>query len=558
MGLKMVDVIELLSRRKIIKDPDTILSMIPDGAVVAISGFNMITTPEYIMERLYKLYLKTGHPRKLFLISDTFPGTPGRGFDTIAKMMYERKDMDFIDGMLFAFYGWSESLQKMVKEEWFDAYSWSIGIMAYWFREVGSGRPGVLTKVGLYTTADPRFDATALNEKGRKLRRVKVKLLNIDGEEYLLYTAPKPQFGIIRATTSDEIGNLSLEDEAALGTVLNIAQAVKAMPNKGTVIAQVLRLARYGSLQPKEVAVPGPLVDYVVLSPREYHWQSSSFDYNPAISGQIIPPLEREYLTSIELTHRKIIARRVMLFLVDLLKEYGRQIVVNLGVGIPATVADVAVEEEIQDLVVLTVESGTWGGKPLYGADFGASIGPFATISIPDQFTMYEGGVIDAASLGFMQVDKVGNVNSFIMPSRIPGPGGFPAIATGAPKIYFAGEFTAGRKRIMEVVDGKLKIINDGDIIKFVDNVYKVGCSGKMLGKSKKAVYYITERAVFKRVDEGVELIEVAPGIDIEKDIFAKMEFRPIIRKEPEVMDKRLFLPKRMGIKEEALEYIKR
>nr|WP_292320293.1 CoA-transferase [Caldisphaera sp.] len=553
----MPDVIEEIANRKIVKDPESILSMIPDYSVVAISGFNMITAPEYLIERLYKLYLKTGHPRKLFIISDTFPGAPGRGLDRIAKLIYERKDEDFIDGTLFPFYGWSESLQKMVREEWFDAYAWSIGIMAYWFREVGSGRPGVLTKVGLYTTADPRLDGTALNEKAMKMRRVKVHLINIDSQEYLLYTAPKPQFGLIRATTADEMGNLSLEDEAAYGTVLNIAQTIKAMPNKGINIVQVLRIARYGSLNPKDVEVPGPLIDYVVVSPREYHWQSSSFDYDPMVSGKIIPPLSREHIVQSELNHRKIIARRVLLELLELLKKSGRQIIVNLGVGIPATVADVAVEEEVQDLIVLTVESGTWGGKPLYGADFGASIGPFAIVSVPDQFTMYEGGIIDAASLGFMQVDRYGNVNSFIMPSRIPGPGGFPAIAVGSPQIFFAGEFTAGDRKI-EVNNGKISILKDGEIIKFVNQVYKIGCSGKILTKSNKNALFVTERAVFQKVEDGIELKEIAPGIDLEKDILGKMEFKPIIRKEPDIMDPRIFNSKRMGLKEEALEAIKR
>jgi len=181
---------------------------------VAISGFNEITSPDYLIERLYRLYVKTGHPRQLFLISDTFPGSPGRGLDRVAQMMYERGDRDFIRGILMAFYGWSESLQKMIREEWFEAYAWSIGILAYWFREVGSGRPGVLTRVGVGTTADPRQDGTALNETAKGRRTVKVHLIEIDGKEYLLYTAPKPRFALIRGSTADEIGNLSLEDEA--------------------------------------------------------------------------------------------------------------------------------------------------------------------------------------------------------------------------------------------------------------------------------------------------------------------------------------------------------
>ena len=552
----MREPIEVIARRKLVSDPDYVLSQIRDGDVVAVSGFNEITSPDYLLERLYRLYVKTGHPRNLFIISDTFPGTPGKGLDRIAQMMHQRGDRDFIRGLLVAYYGWSETLQRMVKEEWFEAYAWSIGILAYWFREVGSGRPGVLTRVGLGTTADPRLDGAALNETAKERRTVKVRVIEIDGKEYLLYTAPKPRFALIRGSTADELGNLSLEDEAAYGTVLNIAQATKAMPEKGTVIAQVLRVARYGSVNPKLVVVPGPLVDYVVVSPREYHWQSHSYDLNPVVAGRVIPPLERTS-SELPLNERKVIARRVALELAELVKRLGRPIVVNLGVGIPAMVGEVAVEEEVQDLIVLTVESGTWGGRPLYGPDFGVSLGAFAVISVPDQFTMYEGGVIDAASLGFMQVDREGNVNSFYTEDKIPGPGGFPAIASGSPEIYYAGLFTAGKGATYEIGQGRLRIVSDGNILKFVNRVYKVGCSSRMMLEQGKRVLYITERAVLRLTPEGLELIEVAPGVDLDKDVLAKMEFRPLMRREPEVMDERVFSHRRMGLKEELLKAVR-
>ncbi len=548
---------ELIASRKLIKDPSFVLSQMKDGDVVAISGFNEITSPDYLIEELYRLYLKTGHPRNLFIISDTFPGLPGRGLDKVARMMYERGDRDFIRGMLIAFYGWSETLQKMVKEEWFEAYAWSIGILAYWFREVGSGRPGVLTRVGLNTTADPRQDGAALNETAKERRTVKVQLISIDNKDYLLYTAPKPRWALIRGSTADEIGNLSLEDEASYGTVLNIAQATKAMPEKGTVIAQVLRLARYGSLNPKSVVVPGPLVDYVVVAPKEYHWQSWSYDYDPVVAGRIIPPLEREQRGELPLDERKVIARRVTLELVRLIEKYGRPIVVNLGVGIPTLVGEVAVEEDISDALVLTVESGTWGGKPLYGYDFGISIGAFAILSVPDQFTMYEGGVIDAASLGFMQIDEEGNVNSFYSEARIPGPGGFPAIASGSPNIIYAGLFTAGKGGKYEIGNGKLKILNDAPIIKFVRKVAKIGCSAKVMMEQGKEVLYVTERAVFRLMPEGLELVEVAPGVDLEKDVLARMEFKPIMRDEPRIMDERIFSQRRMGLKEDVIKALR-
>ncbi len=539
-------------------DADEALSQIRDSSVVAISGFNMSMTPELLIERLYKLYLKTGHPRDLFIVSDTFPGSPGRGLDLVAEDMYMRGERDFIRGMLLPYYGWSVSLQRMVLEDWFEAYTWSIGVMAYWFREVGSGRPGVLTRVGLGTFLDPRQDGGALNEKARRARTARVRLLVIDGQEYLLYEAPKPEVALIRASTSDEKGNLSVEDEGIIGTILNIAQAVKARPRSGIVIAQVLRIARYGSLRPKSVVVPGPMVDYVVVAPRDKHWQSATIDMDRRISGDIIPPLHRSMIQPVVRDIRKVIARRVLLYLLEDAAEKGGTLIVNLGVGIPSLVASIAVEEDVADLMEVTVESGPWGGIPLVGPDFGVAIGPYAILSIPDQFTVYEGGIVDVASLGFLQVDKDGNVNPSLLPNRLPGPGGFSVIAAGAPRIYFAGAFTAG-KRDIRVTDDGLDIVKDGDIVKFVDRVYKIVYSPKAIREyQEQEVYYVTERAVFKLAGDGLELVEVAPGVDLDRDILSRMEFEPRISRRLETMDKRLFKCGRMGIASEARALLRR
>jgi propionate CoA-transferase len=537
-------------------EPDIALSSIEDNSVVAISGFNMATTPEYLIERLYKLYLKTGHPKNLFIITDTFPGSPGRGLDLIAKDLYKKGDKEFIRGILTPYLGWSEWLQRMVLEEMIEAYTWSIGVMAYWFREVGSGRPGVLTKVGIGTFLDPRYEGGALNEKAKKARTVRVDVIKVEGEEYLLYRAPKPNVALIRGTTADEIGNLTMEDEGIFGTVLNIAQAAKAMPNKGIVIAQVQRIARFGSLNPKEVVVPGPLIDYIVVAPRDKHWQSASIDYDPRISGRIMPPLDPSLYPPLELGPRKVIARRVLLELVKLIEELGRPIIVNLGVGIPSHVGQIAVEEEISDYIAVTVESGPWGGVPLSGVDFGVSIGPYAIIPMPDQFTLYEGGIIDAASLGFLQVDEKGNVNSSMLPNRIPGPGGFPVIAAGSPRLYFAGEFTAGPRKIT-VENGRLVIRENGPIKKFVRRVYKIFCNATNALKSGKEVLYITERAIFKLTHDGLELIEVAPGVDVDKDIIQHMEFEPKISPKLSEMDKSIFSEGKMNLKLRVIKALK-
>ncbi len=525
------------------------LSVIRDGSVVAVSGFNMSTTPEHLIEELYKLYRETGHPRGLFLISDTLPGAPGRGLDRVFEELYREGDTDFIKAVLMPYLGWSEWLQKMVIEDLIEAYTWSIGVMSYWFREVGSGRPGVLTRVGLNTFFDPRMDGGFLNEKARRAQRARVQVFAIDGREYLLYTAPQPDVALIRGSTADELGNLTMEDEAIYGTVLNIAQAAKAYPKKGRVIAQVLRIARFGSLNPKEVAVPGPLIDYVVVSPPDKHWQTATVSYDPRISGKIIPPISEDLTGRLPLNIRKVIARRVLLELMKLVVEEGRQVIVNLGVGIPSHVMQVAVEERVDEYIATTIESGPWGGVPLTGPDFGAALGPYAIIQMPDQFAIYEGGVIDAASLGFLQVDREGNVNPSMLPGRLPGPGGFPVIVTGSPRIFYAGAFTAGRRDI-RVAGGRIEIVEDGSILKFVDKVYKVFCPCKRMVEAGRTVLFITERAVFRMTRDGLRLEEVAPGVDIERDILSKMEFTPLIEGEPEVMDKSIFSPEPMRIRE--------
>lgn len=530
---KVVDVIEALIG-------------VRDGSVVAISGFNVATLPEYLLLKLYEMYRRTGHPRDLFLVCDAFPGAPGRGIDVIAKDMLERGDSGFIRGLLFPYYGFSEALQKLIAGNLVEAYSWGIGIMAYWFREVGSGRPGVLTRVGLGTVFDPRLEGGALNDLARERMSARVDIVNVGGEEYLLYRAPKPDVALIRGSTADEMGNMTMEDEAIYGTVLAIVQATKAMPRKGLVIAQVLRLARFGSLQPQQVVVPGPLVDYVVLAPREYHTQTANVDYDPTISGRIIPPLEFVQRQPKALDVRKVVARRVLLELAKVVVEEGRPIVINLGIGIPAEISQLIAEERLGDYVYTTIESGPWGGIALLGPDFGASRGPFAILSMPDQFSLYEGGIIDAASLGFLQVDEVGNVNPSYLPGRLPGPGGFPVIADGAPRLYFAGEFTAG-KRDIRVKDDSLAILLDGAIPKFVKRVHKIFWNSREGIRRGQKVLYITERAVFKLTEEGLNLVEIAPGVDVEKHILGKMEFKPIIHKYEE-MSKELFREEPLNI----------
>ncbi len=538
-----------------------VLSEIRDGSVVAISGFNLSLTPEYLIQGLYQLYKTTGHPKDLFIISDTFPGSPGRGLDWVAERLYkeEGESQDFIRGMLVAYYGWSKWLQLMIEEEYFEAYTWPICVLAHWLRDIGAGKPGTLSKVGLGTFIDPRQDGGALNEKGKKARTARVSVVETNNEEYLFYQAPLPEVALVRGSRADDHGNIALCEEGIIGPVLQMAMAVKSRGRRGKVIAQILYPVRSGSINPKNVIIPGPLVDYIVVAPEDKHWQSATIKYDPRISGQVLVPIEHLEVRGVPLDARKVVARRVLLEMLDIALKHGKEyVVVNLGVGIPSLVSNIAAEEGLEEVIVATVESGPWGGLALHGADFGVAISPRAIIPLIDQFSIYEGGIIDAASLGFLQVDKNGQVNASILPKRLTGPGGFPCIASGAPRLYFAGMFTAGKRDIRVEPNMGVKIVKDGPIKKFVDRVYKIlycPCEAEEAGREH---LYITERAVFRLREGSLELVEIAPGVDLEKDILEKMEFKPRIPRTLEIMDKRLFSPTRMGVAEEFWRELKR
>lgn len=547
-------------RQKIV-DATVSISQIKDNSVIAISGFNMAITPEYLILELYRKYFEEGHPKNIFIISDVLPAIPGRALDKIAEPLYNDLNQKFLRGVLMPFLGFSPWLQKMVQEERIEYYGWPIGITAYWFREIASGRPGLLTKIGIDTFLDPRREGAALNDLGKKNASCKVSVLDIDGVEWLLYQAPKPNYSFIRASTSDETGNLSMEDEGIRGTILSIAQATKASPHQGIVIAQVKWITRTGSINPRDVDVPGPLVDYVTVSPKQYHWQSGNIEFDPRISYRILPSLTDTLFDGLPRVsmkaHEKVIARRVVLELVKLLEEKKAPVLVNLGIGIPAFVSSIAAEEDVPEFIITVLESGQWGGLALSGNDFGLAISPFALSTIPDVFSNFEGGIIDAASLGFLQIDKEGNVNPSILPNKMFGPGGFPVIAGGAPRTFFAGSFTAGKSNII-LANKTIKIENDGLTSKFVEKVYRIVFSGKQAAKYGHDISYISERAVFRLTDRGLVLDEIAPKIDIDKEILAKMDFLPILSSNIRTMDERIFDEPKMNIKEEVVRIFKK
>ncbi len=486
-------------------------TLIEPGRTVVCGGFVGAAHPEALTAAIEDRFQATGEPRDLTLFYAAGQGDgKSRGLNHLAHV-------GLVKRVIGGHWGLVPQLGRMAIAGEIEGVIFPQGVVCQLLRDIAAGRPGCITHVGLGTFIDPEFDGGRLNSKSPSDL---VERLELDGKTWLFYRAFPLHVGLIRATAADPFGNLVMSEEAVVGEVLPIAQAVHN--SGGLVLAQVREILDKPA-PPSSVRVPGILVDRVVIAPADQHHQTFAEESNSAyFTAQ---PLEEDIAgllgEPLAAGARRIIAARAC-------DELERGAIANLGIGMPEGIARIAAERGILNDVTLTVESGPIGGVPAGGLSFGASSFPEAIIDQPAQFDFYDGGGLDFAALGAAQVDQHGNVNVSKFHDRVAGVGGFVNISQNARRLVFCGTLTSGSLEV-SCQDGQLKIEQEGRHRKFLRDVEQVSFSGKLASDAGRDVLFVTERAVFRLTRDGLELIEVAPGIDVESEILAQMDFQPRI-----------------------------
>ncbi|MDR1806630.1 MAG: hypothetical protein LBR33_01715 [Propionibacteriaceae bacterium] len=507
-------------------------ALVQDGQTLGVQGIICTSVPEALIQALAARYRETASPKgiTLFYESGIGDGPADGGMNALAQE-------GLVGELHCGHLGTSPKMAALVNQNSFPAYIVPQGVNAQLIRAQAGHKPGVFTTVGLKTFADPRVEGCLGNQAARDAGKSVVELVEFDGVEYLRYKTRPIDVCFIRATSADEAGNLSIERESITFDQLEMATATHN--SGGIVIAQVARMVERATLPPHGVVIPGLLVDYVVVADPDLHRQCLiDPDYHPEWSGETRVPLSA--FTPDPLTERKICGRRAAFLL-----KAGYH--VNLGIGIAESVSAVAAEEGVADEISMSIEAGIYGGVPLGGLRITNALNPESIISHVATFDIYDGGGIDLAVLGAAEIDQVGNVNVSKFGGRVVGPGGFINISQSTPLVAFVGTFTAGGNEY-QIGGGKLTIAKEGRSIKFKTAVEQITFSGEYAADTGKQVYYITERAVFRLVKGGIELIEIAPGVDLDQDILGQMEFKPFISPDLKEMDPRIFTDAPMGL----------
>lgn len=492
---------------------------IPDGATIGVAGMGLSGWPEEVAQEIANHFRETGHPCGLNIKQGSTMGDwHERGITRLGVEGLISKWSAAHIGSAFALCGLA-SANKI------QCHCLPQGVIVNLWREIAAHRPGLITRVGLGTFVDPRVEGGRMNECTKENV---AELIEFQGEEYLFYKSFPLDVALLRGTTADEDGNITFDKESVINEGLAVAQAAKN--SGGIVIVQVEYAAKRGTLHPKSVKIPGILVDYVVVATKkEASWQTEGVYYEPSFNGEIKIPVEM--IPKLPLTERKIIARRCAM-------ELCKGNIVNLGVGMASDVANIVAEEGYSDVITLTGEAGAVGGVPASLPNFGSSYNPQAIIEHGAMFDLIDGGGIDVTCLGLGQADKYGNINVSKFGKRLIGPGGLINITCSAKKVIFCGTFMDKAK--IEIIDGKIKVAEEGIRKKFLDQVEQITFAGKYK-KPEQKVLYVTERCVFELIDGAMTILEIAPGIDLKEDILLHMDFVPNVSPELKIMDSAIF-----------------
>jgi propionate CoA-transferase len=508
-------------------------ALIEDGMTVAFGGFGAHAGPDELLQAIADRYAEENHPKGITAVCGISTGD----FKTNVGLN-RLKAEGLLDTIYAGHFANPPEIGRMIGENKIAGYAVPLGVVVHVMRAIAGHKPAVLTHVGLGTFADPRVEGCKANQKTIDQNRDIVEVVNFGGKDYLAYKTFPVNACVMRGTYADEDGNISLEEESCGDYSCEMAEAAHA--SGGIVIVQVKEIVSRGVLHPKNVKLHRSIVDYVVKTSdvEKYHKQNYGAIHRPELCGDVRCPVDA--IPPMALDNRKVIARRSAMELVP-------DCLINLGIGIPSGIGSIANEEGFSDQVTLSLESGPQGGVPMEGPCFGASVNAECIYNCGDMFDQYDGGVLDMTFLGAAEIDNNGNVNVSRFGTRCTGPGGFVNISQNTKKVYFVGTFTAGGL-VEEIGDGKLTIVHEGKNKKFVNKVQQITFSGDYARETEQEVAFITERAVLKLLPEGLTLTEIAPGIDLQRDVLDQMEFTPIVAKDLKIMDPRIFTDAKMGI----------